>query len=186
MVARAEPLSHALLRFELAVLSSLQSRQNFTLPRNCECSALDAGNAQSAPLGSSAKQPFGPFAETSTLNAVRQHVMGMRGQQWSVISLVSRPACTHGLCLASDVGVRYRWFPSECDPADEPSRRFEWSSQYHAPFRVTSNSRLPRRCFFLDELDPPSADSHAAQRVETKTGSQPGRQSLCSTAWVRP
>ena len=46
----------------------------------------------------------------------------------------------------------------------------EDSSGHHntARFRVTSNSRLHRRCFFLDEFDPSSSDSHAVQRIETE------------------
>ena len=81
-----------------------------------------------------------PIAKTSTLNLVRQYVMGVRGQQRSVIILVSRPACTRiaWSLFPSTASVRYRWFPSERNPADE---------QYHARFRVTSNSRLPRQCF---------------------------------------
>ena len=59
----------------------------------------------------------------------------------------------------------FRWIAIQ---QTSPSRRFEWSSQYHARFRLTSYSRLPRRCLFLDELDPSSADSHAVQRVETE------------------
>ena len=86
----------------------------------------------------------------------------------SVSSVVQRAPELFGFCLASDASVCCWWFPSERNPADEPSRRFEWSPQYHGLFRVTSNSRLPRRCFFLDELDPSSADSHAVQRVETE------------------
>ena len=73
-----------------------------------------------------------------------------------------------GLCLASNVSVRYRWFPSERNPADEPLRRFECSLQYSARFRETSNSRLPRQCWFLDEFDASGAVSHAVKRVETE------------------
>ena len=54
------------------------------------------------------KQPFGhiepsaekPFAGTSSLNPVRQNVMGVRGLQRSVINLVGRPTCT-GVCVVS-------------------------------------------------------------------------------------
>ena len=77
----------------------------------------------------------------------------------SVINLVTRPGSVATRivwsCLASDANVVYRWFPSERNPADEPSRRFEWSG-------------LSRRCLSLDEPDPSSADSHAVQRVETE------------------
>ena len=84
------------------------------------------------------------FAKTSTLNSVRQYVMGVRSQQRSVINLVSRPACTR--IVWSQSGLRcqcsLRWFPSERNQADEPPQRFEW---------LTPNSRLPRRCLSLDE-----------------------------------
>ena len=83
-----------------------------------------------------------------------------RSSIWSV-ACRARELC--GLCLASNASVRHRW-----NPADAPSRRFEWSSQYHARFRETSNSRLPRQCLLLDEFDASSADSHAVQRVETE------------------
>ena len=100
------------------------------------------------------KRPFGhieqsgekPFAGTSSLNPVRQKMSWVcaaskgRSSIWSPD--VHASLC--GLCLAFDASVRYRWFPSESNPADEPSRRFEWSAQYHARFRKTSSSRLPR------------------------------------------
>ena len=68
-----------------------------------------------------------------------------RSSMWSVAGR-ARQLC--GLCLASNASVRYRWFPSVRNSADEPPRRFEWTSQYHARFRETSNSRLPRQCVF--------------------------------------
>ena len=43
------------------------------LPRKGECSALNAGNAQSASWGSSAKQPSGPF-EQSARRACRENI----------------------------------------------------------------------------------------------------------------
>ena len=94
-----------------------------------------------------------PIARKSTLDPVRQYVMGMRVHQRSVINFgsVARRACELcGLCFDSNASVRSRWFPSERNEADEPSRGLGWSSQYHALFRESSNSRLPRRCFFLE------------------------------------
>ena len=71
--------------------------------------------------------------------------MGMRIHQRTVMNF-RRPACTRVvwslLCLQCQRSL-----------SASPSRRFEWSSQYHARFRVTSHSRLPRRCFVLDEFD---------------------------------
>ena len=54
---------------------------------------------------------------------------------------------------------------SDRNPADETSRRFEWSSQRHARFRAASCSKLHR---------PWRADSHAvpqAKKGGTSTGS---------------
>ena len=55
------------------VLSSLKSRQNFTLPRNGECSAFDAEIAQSASWDSSVKLPFG-FSEPSAGESCRESI----------------------------------------------------------------------------------------------------------------
>ena len=82
----------------ILVLSSLTSRR-FTLPRNGECSAQVPGSAQRVSWWSSARQPFAlssrkSQSRTSALNPFRQYVMVVRGQQRSVINLVSRPACT--------------------------------------------------------------------------------------------
>ena len=105
---------------------------------------------------------------------------------------------SHASCVVSvlpPMAVSVTGFTSERNPVDEPSRRFEWSSQYHAPFRVASNSGLSRRCFPLNELGPASVDNYAVQRIETEEnlcaplgppGCQPGRQSLCSTTWIHP
>ena len=88
-----------------------------------------------------------------------------RSSFWSV-GRRARELC--GLCLASDASVRCRWFPSERNPAHEPSRRVEWSSQCHTRSREVSNSRLPRQCLLLDEFGASSADNHTVQRAETE------------------
>ena len=70
--------------------------------------------------------------------------MGVRGRQRSVINLVSRPACTGVVwslsCLMSVfvTSVRYQWFPSERNPADEPSRRFECAHPCDFKLRIAS------------------------------------------------
>ena len=63
---------------------------------------------------------------------------------------------------------------SDRNPADETSRRFEWSSKGRARFRAASCSKLHRRESELDELSPWRADSHAvpqAKKGGTSTGS---------------
>ena len=79
-----------------------------------------------------------------------------------------------GLC-SSNIRVRYLWSPfQDSSPADETSRRFEWSSQRHARFRAASCSKLHRRESEADELSPWRADSHAVQQAKkggTSTGS---------------
>ena len=90
----------------------------------------------------------------------RQHTILSDSMSWvcaptkgrsSIWSVAQRARELCGLCLASSASVRHRWFPSKRNPADAPPRRFEWSSQYHARFRGTSGSRLPRQCLLLDE-----------------------------------
>ena len=59
---------------------------------------------------------------------------------------------------------------SDRNPADETSRRFEWSSQRHARFRAASCSKLHHRESDPDELSPPHAEQQA-KKGGTSTGS---------------
>ena len=76
------------------------------------------------------------FAEKSQ-SRQRKHLILSDSVSWvcastkgrsSIWSVARRARGLRGLCLASDATVCYRWFLSERSPADEPSRRFEWSS----------------------------------------------------------
>ena len=118
---------------------------------------------RSRPLDLSSNLQEEPIARTSTLNLVSDSWVcaASKGRSpiWSVAGR-ARELC--GLCLAANAIVRYQWFPSERHPADGPSRRFEWSSQYQASFRVHQTQHCPR--IFPDELDPSSADSQSKRK----------------------
>ena len=90
-----------------------------------------------SPLDTSGNLQIKPIARTSTLDLLRQYAIGMRAPKVGHLSVARRARELCGLCFASNASVRYRWFLSDRNPADEPSRRFEWTSQCHARFLET-------------------------------------------------
>ena len=95
-------------------------------------------------------------------------VCGATKCRTSFWTLARRAREMGGLCLASIASVRYRWFQSERNPADEPSRRFEWSSPHHARFRDPPSAKRGQRDLACDDRYPPGVDGHAVQRVKTE------------------
>ena len=145
----------------ILVLSFLKSHLNSPRPKTGECSVLGVGNTQSASWTRVRSSPLDfpeQFAEKANRENI-QHLSLSDSMSWvcastkgrsSIWSVARRARELCGLCLASNASVRCRWVPSERNPADEPSRRFEWSSQYHARFCVRLQTRgCPDNVCFL-------------------------------------